>query len=69
MKLWDHSEELFERELKERLRLGGKLDEKDATPDLLWLEKWTDHVMSAIETIETSKNSKKHCRKQTNKSL
>lgn len=62
MKLWDHSEDLWEREIRERLRLGEKFDDKKALPDLLWLERWTEHLMNTIENFENTQNSKSHCR-------
>jgi hypothetical protein len=62
MKFWDHSEDLWEREIRERLRLGNKFDDQKNLPDPRWLEQWTTKLMSTIENIEKSQNIKKHCR-------
>jgi hypothetical protein len=62
MKLWDHSEDLWEREIKERLRLGEVYDDKDSLPDWLWLEKWTAELMSTIQNIDNNSKIEKRCR-------
>lgn len=47
--LWDHSEELLEREVRERMRLGSWRNEE--VPDKVWLDQWTSHLMQQIEMI------------------
>jgi len=62
MKFWDHSEDLWEHEIRERLRLGEKFDDKKNLPDPLWLEQWTKDLMAIIENREKIQAVKKHCR-------
>jgi len=62
MKLWDHSEDMWEREIKERLRLGEVYDDKSSILEQLWLEKWTLNLMATIENTKKNLKAKKYCR-------
>lgn len=63
MKFWDHSEDLWENEIKERLRLGGALDDElSYLVNHDTLETWTNQVMKAIYQLDTTKKMKKDCR-------
>ena len=52
---WKNDLELWEKEVKERLRIADDLNEYYL--DRLWLEQWTDHVMDQIFNCEEHSSS------------
>ncbi|MCS6837890.1 MAG: hypothetical protein NZ480_03490 [Bdellovibrionaceae bacterium] len=57
LKLWQHDEDLLQKEIQERLRMANRLENDPQLPTEDWFEAWHDKVMKKIQALTQQESS------------